>query len=193
MQKFNIRDIIDGYAQGYFLMSDGDGQPIEWYYSNSRTLIPLDERFRYPKSLRRVLNQNRFEVKVDCAFAEVVAGCADRETTWISEDLRSLYSDLHRAGWAHSFETWFDGKLAGGILGITIQGMFIGESMFFRVPESSKVAMVKLVEHLRSRGYSLFDAQLMNPHLARFGAYEVDDQTYQSLLKKALSRLCYFK
>ncbi|OIP69529.1 MAG: leucyl/phenylalanyl-tRNA--protein transferase [Oscillatoriales cyanobacterium CG2_30_44_21] len=174
-------------------MSDGDGQPIEWYYSNARTLIPLDERFRYPKSLRRAINQNRFEVKIDSAFEEVVSGCADRETTWISRDLRSLYTDLHRAGWAHSFETWFEGKLAGGILGITIQGLFIGESMFFRVPESSKVAMVKLVEHLRSRGYGLFDAQLMNPHLERFGAYEVDDQTYQSLLKKALSKLCYFK
>jgi len=192
VQRFKIHDIIDGYAQGYFLMSDGEGQPAEWYYSNERTLIPLDERFRYPKSLRRVINQNRFESKIDSAFEEVVAGCADRDTTWISDDLRSLYLELHEAGWAHSFETWFGDQLAGGILGITIQGVFIGESMFFRVPESSKVAMVKLVEHLRSRGYVLFDAQLMNPHLARFGAYEVNDQNYKSLLQKALAKLCYF-
>ena len=192
VQRFKIHDIIDGYAQGYFLMSDGEGQPAEWYYSNERTLIPLDERFRYPKSLRRVINQNRFESKIDSAFEEVVAGCADRDTTWISDDLRSLYLELHEAGWAHSFETWIGDQLAGGILGITIQGVFIGESMFFRVPESSKVAMVKLVEHLRSRGYALFDAQLMNPHLARFGAYEVNDQNYKSLLQKALAKLCYF-
>lgn len=192
MERFNVTDIIDGYAQGYFLMSEGDEQPIEWYYTKTRTLIPLDERFRYPKSLRRSLNQNRFEVRIDSAFEDVVAGCADRDTTWISPELRSLYMDLHLAGWSHSFETWQDGKLAGGILGIAIRGMFIGESMFFKIPEGSKVAMVKLVEHLRSRGYGLFDAQLMNPHLERFGAYEVGDQDYQEILRKSLTKYCQF-
>jgi leucyl/phenylalanyl-tRNA--protein transferase len=192
VERFNIRSVIEGYTQGYFLMSEGDGQPIEWYYTNSRTLIPLDQRFRYPKSLQRVINQNRFEVKIDTAFEQVVAGCADRETTWISTELRSLYSNLHEAGWAHSFETWQDDQLAGGILGIAIRGVFIGESMFFKIPDGSKVAMVKLVEHLRSRGYSLFDAQLMNPHLERFGAFEIDDDSYQSLLKKALTKSCNF-
>jgi len=192
VERFNIRTVIDGYTQGYFLMSEGDGEPIEWYYTNSRTLMPLDQRFRYPKSLQRVLNQNRFEVKIDTAFEEVVAGCADRETTWISKELRSLYGNLHKAGWAHSFETWQDDQLAGGILGISIRGVFIGESMFFKIPDSSKVAMVKLVEHLRSRGYDLFDVQLMNPHLERFGAFEIDDDSYQSLLKQALTKSCSF-
>lgn len=192
MERFDIRSIIDGYSQGYFLMSEGDGQPIEWYYTNARTLIPLDDRFRYPKSLQRAINQNRFEVRIDSAFEQVVEGCADRETTWISNELRSLYLNLHQAGWAHSFETWQGDKLAGGILGIAIRGVFIGESMFFKIPEGSKVAMVKLVEHLRSRGYGLFDAQLMNPHLARFGAYEIDDQSYQNLLQKALTKSCVF-
>ncbi|NMF60296.1 leucyl/phenylalanyl-tRNA--protein transferase [Pseudanabaena yagii] len=192
MERFDIRSVIDGYSQGYFLMSEGDGQPIEWYYTNERTLIPLDDRFRYPKSLQRAINQNRFEVKIDSAFEQVVEGCADRETTWISNELRSLYFNLHQAGWAHSFETWQGDKLAGGILGIAIRGVFIGESMFFKIPEGSKVAMVKLVEHLRSRGYGLFDAQLMNPHLARFGAYEIDDQSYQNLLQKALTKSCVF-
>ncbi len=192
MERFDIRSVIDGYSQGYFLMSEGDGQPIEWYYTNERTLIPLDARFRYPKSLQRAINQNRFEVKIDSAFEQVVEGCADRETTWISSELRSLYFNLHQAGWAHSFETWQGDKLAGGILGIAIRGVFIGESMFFQIPEGSKVAMVKLVEHLRSRGYGLFDAQLMNPHLARFGAYKIDDQSYQNLLQKALTKSCIF-
>jgi leucyl/phenylalanyl-tRNA--protein transferase len=192
VERFDIRSVIDGYSQGYFLMSEGDGQPIEWYYTNERTLIPLDDRFRYPKSLQRAINQNRFEVKIDSAFEQVVEGCADRETTWISTELRSLYFNLHQAGWAHSFETWQGDKLAGGILGIAIRGVFIGESMFFKIPEGSKVAMVKLVEHLRSQGYGLFDAQLMNPHLARFGAYEIDDQSYQNLLQKALTKSCVF-
>ena len=192
MERFNIRSVIEGYTQGYFLMSEGDGEPIEWYYTNSRTLIPLDQRFRYPKSLQRVINQNRFEVKIDTAFEQVVEGCADRETTWISKELRSLYSNLHAAGWAHSFETWQGDQLAGGILGIAIRGVFIGESMFFKIPDGSKVAMVKLVEHLRSQGYSLFDAQLMNPHLERFGAFEIDDDSYQALLKQALTKSCNF-
>ncbi|MFN5748830.1 MAG: leucyl/phenylalanyl-tRNA--protein transferase [Pseudanabaena sp.] len=192
MERFDIRSIIDGYSQGYFLMSEGDGHPIEWYYTNERTLIPLDDHFRYPKSLQRAINQNRFEVRIDSAFEQVVEGCADRETTWISNELRTLYFNLHQAGWAHSFETWQGDKLAGGILGIAIRGVFIGESMFFKIPEGSKVAMVKLVEHLRSRGYSLFDAQIMNPHLARFGAYEIDDQSYQNLLQKALTKPCVF-
>ncbi len=193
MERFDISSIVDGYSQGYFLMSDGDGKPIEWYYTNERTLIPLDARFRYPKSLQRVLNQNRFEVKIDTAFERVVEGCADRETTWISKEMRSLYSNLHQSGWAHSFETWQGDHLAGGILGLAIRGVFIGESMFFKIPEGSKVAMVKLVEHLRSRGYSLFDAQLMNPHLERFGAYEIGDQSYQNFLQKALTKACVFK
>ena len=140
-----------------------------------------------------MINQNRFEVKIDTSFEEVVAGCADRETTWISKELRSLYSNLHQAGWAHSFETWQGDQLAGGILGIAIRGVFIGESMFFKIPEGSKVAMVKLVDHLRSHGYSLFDAQLMNPHLERFGAFEIDDDSYQDLLKKALTKSCNFR
>ena len=193
MERFDIRSIIDGYSQGYFLMSEGDGQPIEWYYTNARTLIPLDQRFRYPKSLQRVINQNRFEVKIDSAFEQVVAGCADRETTWISKEMRSLYFNLHQAGWAHSFETWQGDQLAGGILGLAIRGVFIGESMFFKIPEGSKVAMVKLVNHLRSRGYGLFDAQLMNPHLERFGAYEIDDDSYQKMLQQSLTKTCSFK
>jgi len=186
----DIQTIIAGYAQGHFLMAEGEG--VEWFYTNNRTLIPLDQRFCYPRSLQRILNQNRFEVKINASFHEVVAGCADRDETWISAELMQIYSDLHQAGWAYSFETWYEGKLAGGILGISINGAFIGESMFFRVPDSSKVAMVKLVEHLRSHGFILFDAQMMNPHLARFGAFEIGDRSYQKLLNLALQTSCAF-
>ncbi len=186
----DIQSIIQGYAQGHFLMSDREGQPVEWFYTNNRTLIPLDARFTYPRSLQRILNQNRFEVKINQAFTEVVEGCADRPETWISEELKQIYDALNQTGWAYSFETWYEGKLAGGILGISINGAFIGESMFFRVPDSSKVAMVKLVEHLRQRGFILFDAQMMNPHLARFGAFEIGDRDYLKLLKTALQTSC---
>lgn len=188
--RFNIRTIIEGYAQGYFLMADETGDNLGWFSSRERTLIPLDERFCYPRSLRRVLNQNRFEVAVNRAFRDVVDGCADRDTTWISDELKDIYWDLYRAGWAYSFETWQGDELAGGILGLVIGGAFIGESMFFRIPDGSKVALVKLVERLRDRNFLLFDAQMMNPHLARFGAYVISDAVYQDLLEAALERHC---
>jgi leucyl/phenylalanyl-tRNA---protein transferase len=188
---WDIAEIINGYAQGYFLMADDDHH-IRWYRSVERTLMPLDSRFRYPTSLRRVLNQNRFQVKIDRAFKQVVEGCADRETTWISDELKDLYWQLHKTGWAHSFETWQDDQLAGGILGIVIRGVFIGESMFFNIPEGSKVALVKLVQHLRHRNFAIFDAQLMNPHLERFGAYVVNADDYDDLLRLAIERDCKF-
>jgi len=188
----DISTIIQGYAQGHFLMAESEDEPLQWFYTHKRTLIPLDDRFRYPRSLRRVINQNRFEVRINGAFEQVVIGCADRDTTWISHELKQIYHELHQAGWAFSFETWYEGKLAGGILGIVINGAFIGESMFFKVTEASKVAMVKLVEHLRSRQFVLFDAQMMNPHLERFGAFEIDDRSYQQLLGLALEKFCLF-
>jgi leucyl/phenylalanyl-tRNA---protein transferase len=188
----DVRSIIENYAQGYFLMENDPNEGLGWYSSRERTLIPLDDRFRYPTSLRRVINQNRFEVRINQAFEEVVEGCADRETTWISEDLKEIYYTLHEAGWAHSFETWQGEQLAGGILGIVIRGAFIGESMFFKIPEGSKVAMVKLVEHLRAQQFILFDVQMMNPHLERFGAYVVQSREYERLLKSAIACQCQF-
>ncbi|HEY9633016.1 MAG TPA: leucyl/phenylalanyl-tRNA--protein transferase [Coleofasciculaceae cyanobacterium] len=185
----DIPYLIQGYAQGYFLMSDEIGN-LGWYSSRQRTIIPLDDRFRYPKSLRRVLNQERFSISINRDFNAVVAGCADRETTWISPELKEIYWALYQAGWAYSFETWQGDELAGGILGLVIGGAFIGESMFYRIPEGSKVAMVKLVERLRNRGFSLFDAQMINPHLERFGACTIGEPDYQTLLQQALPRQC---
>lgn len=173
-------------------MAEEVGGELGWYSSRQRALIPLDNRFRYPKSLQRCLNQNRFRVAIDQDFQAVVEGCADRETTWISEDLKTIYWGLYQAGWAHSFETWQGDQLAGGILGIAIGGAFIGESMFYRIPEGSKVAMVKLVEWLRSRQFLLFDAQMNNPHLERFGAYIVHDREYKKLLRQAVQLPCSF-
>ena len=185
--NINVPSIVEGYSQGYFLMA-GDNDKLNWYSSRQRTLIPLDDRFRYPKSLQRVLNQNRFSVAIDRDFKAVCEGCAERDSTWISDELMEIYLALHHAGWAHSFETWQGDKLAGGILGIAIQGAFIGESMFYRITEGSKVAMVKLVEHLRERQYVLFDAQLQNPHLERFGSIVVNSQKYKKMLGRAIAK-----
>ena len=188
--EFDIPAIIQGYAQGYFLMADEPNNGLGWYSSYERTLIPLDERFHYPKSLRRVLNSERFTVAVNRDFKAVVAGCAARKTTWISQELQEIYWELYQSGWAYSFETWQGEKLAGGVLGLVIGGAFIGESMFYQISEGSKVALVELVARLRSRSFVLFDAQMMNPHLERFGAYRVSEKQYQLLLNQALSRRC---
>ncbi|MEM6868508.1 MAG: leucyl/phenylalanyl-tRNA--protein transferase [Cyanobacteria bacterium P01_C01_bin.121] len=189
---YSIPQILQCYAQGYFLMAEEDGATLNWYSSSRRALIPLDERFRYPKSLRRVLNQNWFTPAINRDFEGVIQGCADRETTWISEPLKDVYRRLHRAGYAHSFETWQGDRLAGGFLGLVLGGVFVGESMFYNIPEGSKAAMVMLVEHLRSRNFQLFDAQILNPHLARFGAYEVDKAVYEAALIDAMQYACRF-
>ncbi len=188
--EFDIAAIVHGYTQGYFLMAEGSS--LSWYSSRQRALIPLDHHFRYPSSLRRVLNQAKFSVAINHAFEAVVEGCANRDTTWISDELKAVYHALHQAGWAHSFETWQGDQLAGGILGLALGGAFIGESMFFAIPDGSKVAMVKLVEHLRQRQFLLFDAQMTNPHLERFGARIIPGRDYQTLLQQAIQQPCRF-
>jgi leucyl/phenylalanyl-tRNA--protein transferase len=185
VRRFSLDEVVSSYAKGYFLMADDRGH-LGWYSSRQRALIPLDERFRYPTSLQRHLNSGRFEVAIDRDFKSVVEGCAARDETWISDDLKSIYFALHDAGFAHSFETWEGGELAGGILGLVLGAAFIGESMFFRIPEGSKAAMVRLVEHLRAHEFFLFDAQIQNPHLERFGSYIVPEREYLSLLTKAV-------
>ena len=189
---YSIPQILQCYAQGYFLMAEEDGQPLNWYSSSRRALIPLDDRFRYPKSLKRTLNQNRFSSAINRDFEGVLEGCANCKTTWISEELKAVYRRLHRAGYAHSFETWQGDQLAGGFLGITMGGVFIGESMFYNIPEGSKAAMVMLVNHLRKRNFTLFDAQIINPHLERFGAYEVEQEEYEAMLYVAIQTPCLF-
>ncbi len=171
----------------------GDQEELQWYSSSQHALIPLDHRFRYPKSLRRKINRECFTVRINGDFRAVVEGCADRSTTWISSELKEIYWALYQSGWAYSFETWQGDRLAGGLLGIAIGGAFIGESMFFRIPDGSKVAMVLLVNHLRQQQFSLFDAQMLNPHLERFGAYTIDSVEYLNSLAVAVAQTCRFK
>jgi len=188
MTSFSIgttQQIVQGYADGYFPMADARGR-LGWYSSHTHTLMPLGARFHVPSSLKRALNGGRFEVRINTAFAEVVRGCAAREETWISGELEQIYLELNRVGVAHSFETWQGEQLAGGVLGLGLGGAFIGESMFYRISEGSKVALVRLVQHLNARGFTLFDAQLQNPHLERFGSFEMAGKEYSKLLERAI-------
>ena len=169
-------------------MANDPGGPLQLYRSNRRALLPLDDRFQVPRSLRRVLNSGRFQLHLNRSFAEVLAGCADRPSTWISDELAAVYRQLHADGVAHSVEAWDEQGLAGGLLAIGIGSCWIGESMFHRRPHASNVVLVELARALRRGGFSLFDLQLTNPHLQRFGCYEVADNHYQQLLIAARSR-----
>lgn len=186
------REVARGYASGAFLMDNGEG--VQWYAVETRALVPLTEAdgLHVARRLRRELG--RFEVRVDTAFAGVVEGCRgrlpgspERDGEWISPPLAELYAHLHRTGLAHSFEVWREGKLAGGVLGLSLGGAFIAESKFHRVRDASKVALVRLAGHLHARGFALLDAQIQNPHLARLGVYEVGGDEYARRLRAALA------
>jgi leucyl/phenylalanyl-tRNA--protein transferase len=183
------REIARGYAGGSFLMDNGDG--LQWYGVGKRALVPLGAELHVPRSLNRQIG--RFQVAVNLDFAGVLAGCRDRPEgeTWISGELAEIYLHLHATGLAHSFETWQadesgELQLAGGVLGLVLGGAFIGETMFHRVTHASKVALVLLSRHLSTQGFLLLDAQIQNPHLERFGTYEVGGREYRRLLKEAL-------
>ena len=185
------RRVAAGYAAGSFLMDNGDG--LQWYGVGKRALVPLGTGLHVPRSLNRQIG--KFQVAIDLDFAGVLAGCRDRPTdeTWISDELAAIYLHLHATGLAHSFETWQQGdsgelRLAGGVLGLVLGGAFIGETMFHSVTHASKVALVQLSRHLTAQGFVFLDAQIQNPHLARFGTYEIGGAAYTKLLKEALGR-----
>jgi len=160
---------------------------LAWWCPERRAIVPLDG-LRVSRSLQRAVR--RFELRVDTAFDEVVACCADprREGGWISQEISAAYQGLHRLGWAHSIEAWdLTGRLAGGLYGVAIGGLFAGESMFHRQTDASKVALVGLVGALRAAGATLLDVQWLTPHLASLGAVEVSRSEYLSLLATALA------
>lgn len=183
------------YSQGIFPMGHDDGD-IYWYDPDPRAIIPLDENFHVPRSLARRIRQGGFEVRVDSAFRAVITACAEpneqREYTWITPAIIDVYCQLHEWGYAHSVETWIDGKLVGGLYGVTVGGLFAGESMFSRATDSSKIALVHLVERLRAGGFILLDTQFMTEHLRRFGAVEIPRVEYQRRLRQAMTTLAHF-
>lgn len=179
--------LVDAYRHGVFPWPSGGR--LYWWSPDPRAVVPLDG-VHVSRSLRRTLRRRRFSCTRDRSFGEVVAGCAHRpgEGTWITGEMGSAYRRLHELGLAHSVEVWdaVTGRLAGGIYGVTLGGAFMGESMFHRVPDASKVALVHLTRHLEARGFTLFDAQLPTDHLLRLGAVAVPRARYLDLLHDAL-------
>ena len=171
-------------------MADPSGE-IFWYSPDPRAVIPL-EAFHVPHGLRRTLAKGLFEVRVNTAFSEVLEGCANRAETWIDPCIKESYRELFRLGYAHSVEAWVDGKLGGGLYGVSLGGAFFGESMFHTVTDASKVALHGLVERLKARGFGLLDIQWTTPHLRTFGACEIPRIEYLRKLKTQLALSCRF-
>jgi leucyl/phenylalanyl-tRNA--protein transferase len=184
--------LLNAYAHGMFPMANRFGR-IQWFTADPRGIIPL-EGFHIPGTLRSLVRKSPeeggFEIRINFDFESVMRACSEQreDGTWISEELIAAYVRLHRLGSAHSVEAWKDGKLAGGLYGVSLGAAFFGESMFHRVRDASKVALVHLVERLKERGFELLDTQATTPHLRRFGCVDVPARKYLELLHAAIQK-----
>jgi leucyl/phenylalanyl-tRNA---protein transferase len=183
--------LLAAYAAGVFPMAESADEPeLFWVDPRRRGILPLDA-FHVPRRLRRLIRHDGFEIRCDTAFEEVVRGCAEatekRPNTWINDEIVRLYTSLSARGAAHSVEAWLDGLLVGGLYGVSLGAAFFGESMFSRVTDASKVALVHLAARLRLGGYRLLDTQFLTAHLARFGGIEISRTRYHRLLAEALT------
>jgi leucyl/phenylalanyl-tRNA---protein transferase len=181
-----VTTLVDAYRRGIFPWPH-PGMPLPWFSPDPRAVIATDG-VRVSRSLRRTLRRSRWTTTVDAAFVEVVAGCgaARPDGTWITASMARAYERLHELGWAHSLEVWDGEQLIGGLYGVQSGGVFTGESMFHRVPDASKVAMLDLATRLGEAGGTLFDVQVATPHLTSMGALEVPREDYLAIL--AMSR-----
>jgi leucyl/phenylalanyl-tRNA---protein transferase len=185
--------LLAAYRQGIFPWY-AEGEPVLWWSPDPRmVLIPTE--LKVSRSLAKTLRNRHCEIRFDSAFEAVMQGCASRgaglqganagETgTWITDDMRAAYQRLHELGYAHSVETWIEGELAGGLYGVAIGGMFYGESMFTRVRDASKMAMVHLVRRLERQRYGMIDCQMHTPHLASLGARAIPRSNFSRKLRE---------
>jgi leucyl/phenylalanyl-tRNA--protein transferase len=199
-KEISIKDLVDlkverllaAYQQGIFPWT---ANPITWWSPDPRGVIELDH-FHVSESLARVIRKRTFEITIDCAFREVMQACAapspNRRSTWITEEFVEAYTRLHRQGHAHSVECWRKGELVGGIYGVSIGGLFAGESMFHRADNASKVALCHLVEHLREHRFWLFDIQMVTAATRLFGARTITRNEYLKRLVVAIPQDCTF-
>jgi leucyl/phenylalanyl-tRNA--protein transferase len=179
--------LLEAYRRGIFPWFDEES-PILWWSPDPRAIFELDG-LHVSRRLARTIRSVKFVATVNVAFSEVIRACAHRphDGVWITPDMIAAYTRLHELGHAHSVEVWHEGRLAGGVYGVTVGGLFAGESMFSRVSDASKVALVHLRDRLRLRGFQLFDVQFLNEHTARLGAIEIPRREYLARLRKAVA------
>ncbi len=178
------------YSRGAFPMADNFGR-INWYLPEIRTIIPLDN-FNFPRSLRKFMEKSNFEYRFDSDYLSVIKNCANRDSTWISERLVQAYKSLYEMGNLHTVEIWLNGEIVGGLYGISYRGAFFGESMFSKVSQASKAALIKLIERLNERNFVLLDVQYQTDHLSMFGAKEIAFKEFDKLLSKSYRLDCKF-
>ena len=196
MTELHPEMLLKAYAIGVFPMAESRDDPRMFFVDpDSRGVISLDHA-HIPRSLRKVVRRARYDVRCDTAFEAVLDGCAEvtegRPDTWINPEIRRLYMELAALGRCHSVEVWSGDTLVGGLYGVALGGAFFGESMFSRVTNASKIAMVHLVARLRAGGFSLLDCQFITDHLRQFGAKEISRAAYHTLLADALRRPATF-
>jgi leucyl/phenylalanyl-tRNA--protein transferase len=183
--------LLEAYSRGIFPWYD-DTTPVMWWSPDPRAVFELD-RIHVPRRLRRTIRGGRFRTTINRDFAAVIRACSHREEgTWLTPEMIEAYQRLHRLGFAHSVEAWCGATLGGGIYGVAVGGLFAGESMFTRVRDGSKVALVALAERLRERGFALFDTQFVTDHTRRLGAVEIPRKEYLRRLREALARKVVF-
>ena len=192
----SVKRLLSAYSQGIFPWYSEDEPPL-WWFTDPRLVIFPDE-FHIPKRLARTLRNSDFRTTFDRDFKRVIQSCADIRTkndegTWINPDMQEAYLALHNAGYAHSLECWLKDELAGGLYGVQIDDVFFGESMFTRIANGSKVALVALVTYARKQGIKLIDCQMTTQHLLNFGAREIDGREFRSLLEKHIKQINYDK
>ena len=190
MSTITPQILLKAYAAGIFPMAESaEDNALYWVEPEERGIFPLDG-LRISRTLRKRIRQRRFDVRIDTAFNDVIAACAekapDRKTTWINQRIKSLYGQLYRMGCCHSVECWRNNRLVGGLYGVRIGGAFFGESMFSREPDASKVALVHLVARLKAGGFHLLDAQFTTPHLESLGARSISRADYHVLLEQSI-------
>ena len=181
--------LLNAYASGIFPMSRGrNDHRVEWYTADPRGVLDPSE-FHCPKRLGRTYRSQKYIIKINTAFLETITGCADvsRDGTWISDEIIESYVNLHNLGYAHSIESWTsDGVLAGGLYGVALGGIFFGESMFHVKTDASKVALVALVDHVKTHNFILIDMQMLTNHMKQFGGKLISQKEYMILLRQAL-------
>ncbi|MEW6511784.1 MAG: leucyl/phenylalanyl-tRNA--protein transferase [Bacteroidota bacterium] len=187
-QRFDAKLVLAAYRNGFFPMAESRTGPISWFSPDPRAIIPINA-FNVPRSFRRVMARADWHCTINSAFDSVIRACAERGEgmeTWISDNIIRVYTELHRRGIAHSVETWRGDTLIGGLYGLAIGGAFFGESMFSRESNASKLALVRLAERLRDRGFRLLDSQIINDHVKQFGAVEIPRSKYLEFLSSAI-------
>ncbi len=177
--------LLNAYCSGLFPMADGKQGEIHWFSPEVRGIIPLDG-LKISRSLRQTIRKKKFAVRINSNFEATIRACAERKDVWISETIIQSYLQLHHLGYAHSVECWNNETLVGGLYGVAIGGAFFGESMFSRLTDASKVALIFLVKRLIERGFVLLDTQYSNPHLLTLGCLEISRLEYMQRLQTAI-------